>query len=328
MKIAIFGSGSWATAIVKIASENHDEVFWWVREKEIEQSVSQSGFNCLYLRDCKLETRKIKVSTNAEEILQMANNVMLVVPSAFLEKTFEGLDTNAFKSKNIISAIKGIVPQTNQIVADFMQDRYGVSLNHQAVISGPSHAEEIAAQRLTYLTVGSQNPALAKQISTNFNCRYVCTKTSSDIKGIEFGGVMKNIYALAAGICKGLGYGDNFIAVLITRAISEIDGFLNLVSPCENRDINSSVYLGDLLVTAYSQHSRNRTFGQMIGSGYSIASAQLEMSMIAEGYYASKSINSINKEIKSAIPIADAVYRILYNGTSAKEEMRLLSENF
>ena len=328
MRIAVFGSGSWATAIVKIACENHDEVFWWVREREVEHSVRQSGFNSLYLRNCKLERDKIKISTDIGEILRATDDAVLVIPSAFVEDAFADLRKEDFEKKNIISAIKGIVPQKNQIIADFMQNKYDVSLDRQAVISGPSHAEEIAAQRLTYLTVASPNGDLARRISCNFRCHYVSTKTSPDIKGIEYGGVMKNIYALAAGICKGLGYGDNFIAVLIAKATLEISDFLNMVSPCKDREINNSVYLGDLLVTAYSQHSRNRTFGQMIGSGYSVASAQLEMSMIAEGYYASRSINSINQAVKATIPIADAVYRILHGGASAKEEMRALSEIF
>ncbi|MDR1846640.1 MAG: NAD(P)H-dependent glycerol-3-phosphate dehydrogenase [Bacteroidales bacterium] len=328
MKIAVLGGGSWATAIVKIASENHNEVFWWVREKAIEKSVRKYGYNALYLRSCELDSHKIHISTKIEDIVTETKNIVLVIPSAFLADSLKGLTNNDFKGKNVISAVKGIVPQTNRIVADFLYDKYGLSMEHQAVVSGPSHAEEIAAQRLTYLTIGSKNETLAKHFATKFACRYVKTTTSTDITGIEYGGVLKNIYALAAGICKGLNYGDNFVSVLITRAIVEMETFLDKIAPCEERNINRSVYLGDLLVTAYSQHSRNRTFGQMLGQGYSIASAQLEMSMIAEGYYASKSIHAINQSIKAHIPIADAVYRILYEDAPANTEIKQLSESF
>ncbi|MDR1006405.1 MAG: NAD(P)H-dependent glycerol-3-phosphate dehydrogenase [Bacteroidales bacterium] len=327
MKIAIFGSGSWATAIVKIACESHSEVYWWVREEEIAKGVRKFGYNPLYLRACELDKHKVKISTDIKEIVEAARNLVFVIPSAFLADSLMPLGKEDFKGKNIISAIKGIVPQTHQIVADFMHEQYNIQFEKQAVISGPSHAEEIAAQRLTYLTVGSSNTTLAEHLAHNFACRYVKTDVSDDICGIEYGGVMKNIYALAAGICKGLGYGDNFVAVLIAKAIAEMEAFLDKVSPCK-RDINRSVYIGDLLVTAYSQHSRNRTFGQMIGQGYSIASAQLEMSMIAEGYYAAKSIHTINETLNAAIPVAESVYRILYKGACPATEIQTLSENF
>ncbi|MDR1725249.1 MAG: NAD(P)H-dependent glycerol-3-phosphate dehydrogenase [Bacteroidales bacterium] len=328
MKIAILGSGSWATAIVKIACESHNEVFWWVREKEIEISVKKYGYNPLFLSSCELDSKKIIISTNIKDIISKAKNLVFVIPAAFLVESLKTISKEDLKGKNIISAIKGIIPQTNQIVAEFMNSEFGISLEHQAVISGPSHAEEIASQRLTYLTCGSTNETLAKHFATNFACRYVKTMTSDDIKGIEYGGVLKNIYALAAGICKGLGYGDNFIAVLVTHAIIEMENFLNMTAANNNRNINRSVYLGDLLVTAYSQYSRNRTFGQMLGQGYSIASAQLEMNMVAEGYYASRSIQVINEKVKAKIPIADAIYRILYKGTSPNMEMKQLSESF
>lgn len=328
MKIAIFGSGSWATAIVKIASETHQEVFWWVREEEIVEGVKLYGHNPLYLSQCQLDKDKITIDSDIKKIISSADNLLFVIPSAFFARSLEGLSADDLKNKNIISATKGIIPETNQIVAEYLRDTFDVSYANQAVISGPSHAEEIAKESLTYLTVGSHNPLLAKHIADNFNCRYVKTTISSDIEGIEYVGIMKNIYALAVGMCKGLGGGDNLISVLVANGLQEIETFLSLCSPLPERNINHLAYLGDLLVTCYSQHSRNRTFGQMIGSGYSVNTAQLEMKMVAEGYYAANCIHILNKTFKADIPIADAVYRILYKSSSAKKEFNQLTENF
>lgn len=328
MKIAIFGSGSWATAIVKIASETHKKVYWWVREEEIVEGVTKYNHNPLYLSQCELDTNKIKVSNDIKKVIGSADNLLFVIPSAFFARSIRELSPEDFKDKSVISAIKGIVPETNQIVAQYLRDTYQVSYANQAVISGPSHAEEIAKENLTYLTVGSQNSLLAKHIADKFKCRYVNTTTSSDMEGIEYVGILKNIYALAVGICKGLGFGDNFISVVVANGLQEMDNFLEICAPMPERNVNNLAYLGDLLVTAYSQHSRNRTFGQMIGSGYSVSSAQLEMRMVAEGYYAANCIHVLNKEHNAQIPIADAVYRILYKGFSAKKEFELLSENF
>lgn len=328
MKISIFGSGSWATAIVKIACETHQEVYWWVREKEIERGVKHHGHNPLFLSQCELDKKKIYIDTDIKNIISKSNNLLFVIPSAFLSRSLSTLSKEDFIGKKVLSAIKGIVPETNQIVADYFLDQFEVDMDNQAVISGPSHAEEIAKERLTYLTVGSTNNQLAEYFAKVFECRYVNTVTSNDIRGIEYGGILKNIYALAVGIAKGIGRGDNFIAVLVSNSAQEMGNFLEKVSNQEERNINYFVYLGDLLVTAYSQHSRNRTFGQMIGSGYSINSAQLEMNMVAEGYYAANSIHKANKIHKANIPIAEAVYRILYKGSSPNKELDKLAKTF
>ena len=260
-------------------------------------------------------------------IVSKATDIILVIPAAFVAGSLQSLCPKDFEGKRIICATKGIIPQTNQIVADYIRDYFNVRDENQAVISGPSHAEEIAQERLTYLTVGSCNDEFAKQVAEGLKCRFVKTTTSSDIRGIEYGAVMKNIYALAAGIARGAGYGDNFVAVLIANAAQEMGAFLAVAAPQE-RDTNRFVYLGDLLVTAYSQHSRNRTFGQMIGQGYSVKSAQLEMAMVAEGYYAAECIDKANRSIGVSLPIARAVYEILYEGKSADEEFKRLSELF
>ena len=327
MNIAVLGSGSWATAIVKIATQTHTKVYWWVREQEIVQAVENFGHNPLYLRSCELDRERIIVSSDLKMIVSKATDIILVIPAAFVAGSLQSLCPKDFEGKRIICATKGIIPQTNQIVADYIRASLNVRDENQAVISGPSHAEEIAQERLTYLTVGSCNDEFAKQVAEGLKCRFVKTTTSSDIRGIEYGAVMKNIYALAAGIARGAGYGDNFVAVLIANAAQEMGAFLAVAAPQE-RDTNRFVYLGDLLVTAYSQHSRNRTFGQMIGQGYSVKSAQLEMAMVAEGYYAAECIDKANRSIGVSLPIARAVYEILYEGKSADEEFKRLSELF
>jgi glycerol-3-phosphate dehydrogenase (NAD(P)+) len=328
MNIAVLGSGSWATAIVKIATQNHDKVHWWVRETEIVEGVRQYGRNPLFLRSCQLDTNKIEITTDIKKVISSTDTIVLVIPSAFVEKSLQDLTPSDFENKTIISATKGIIPSTNQIVADYLQTQFKVELERQAVLSGPSHAEEIAQDGMTYLTLGAHQENLAQDLAERFACRFVKTRTSNDVRGIEYSAVLKNIYALSAGICRGAGYGDNFIAVLISNAAQEMQRFLNVIAKSENRDTNNFVYLGDLLVTAYSQHSRNRTFGQMIGQGYSVKSAQLEMSMVAEGYYATNCINKTNSELGVNMPIAQFAYKVLYEGASLSQELKILSETF
>jgi glycerol-3-phosphate dehydrogenase (NAD(P)+) len=328
MNIAVLGSGSWATAIVKIATQNHDKVHWWVRETEIVEGVRQYGRNPLFLRSCQLDTNKIEITTDIKKVISSTDTIVLVIPSAFVEKSLQDLTPSDFENKTIISATKGIIPSTNQIVADYLQTQFKVELERQAVLSGPSHAEEIAQDGMTYLTLGAHQEGLAQDLAERFACRFVKTRTSNDVRGIEYSAVLKNIYALSAGICRGAGYGDNFIAVLISNAAQEMQRFLNVIAKSENRDTNNFVYLGDLLVTAYSQHSRNRTFGQMIGQGYSVKSAQLEMSMVAEGYYATNCINKTNSELGVNMPIAQFAYKVLYEGASLSQELKILSETF
>lgn len=328
MNIAVLGSGSWATAIVKIATQNHNIVHWWVREDEIVEGVRQYGRNPLFLRSCQLDTSKIEITTDIKKVVYSTDTIVLVIPSAFVEKSLQDLTPSDFENKTIISATKGIIPSTNQIVADYLQTQFKIELEQQAVLSGPSHAEEIAQDGMTYLTIGAHSQSLAQQLANRFACRFVKTRTSTDIRGIEYSAVLKNIYALTAGICKGAGYGDNFISVLISNAAQEMQRFLSVVAKNEMRDTNNFVYLGDLLVTAYSQHSRNRTFGQMIGQGYTVKSAQLEMSMIAEGYYATDCIHKTNANLKVNMPIADFAYKILYQGAPLNQELQQLSNTF
>ncbi|MBQ7984646.1 MAG: NAD(P)H-dependent glycerol-3-phosphate dehydrogenase [Bacteroidales bacterium] len=327
MNIAVMGGGSWATAIVKILTSTHNKIYWWVRETEIKEGVENDGYNPLYLSFCELEKQKISVSNDIHQVISEADIIFFVIPAAFLEISLQDVNKEEFKNKKIVSAIKGIVPSSNEIVSDYFHRVFDLPFDSLGVISGPSHAEEIASERLTYLTCASENTMFAEEIAKVIGCKFVKTVTSNDIAGIEYGAVMKNIYALAAGIAKGMNYGDNFVAVLISNAIQETERFLDAAAP-KQRNIEHLVYLGDLLVTAYSQHSRNRTFGQMIGQGYSVKSAQLEMKMIAEGFYSAQCIHKANQQYGVTLPIAEAVYNILYEKKSPKKEFSRLLDKF
>lgn len=325
--IAVIGGGSWATAIVKMLTDNLSEkkVFWWMRCAESVEYVRAYKHNLRYLSSVEIKLPEQQVSNDLKSIIRESDWIILCVPAAFLKDALSSIQPEDLKGKKIISAIKGIVPEHNQIIGEFMHQHYGIPLEDILVISGPCHAEEVALEKLSYLTIASPNSLSAAEFASLLSTRYIKTNVSEDIYGTEYAAVLKNIYAVASGICHGLGYGDNFQAVLIANAIREISRFVDEVHPID-RDINESAYLGDLLVTAYSQFSRNRTFGNMIGKGYTVKSAQLEMNMIAEGYYAVKSLHEINRNHKVHLPICRAVYAILYENNSPLIEMRLLAE--
>ncbi|HXI01227.1 MAG TPA: NAD(P)H-dependent glycerol-3-phosphate dehydrogenase [Sphingobacteriaceae bacterium] len=326
-KIAVIGGGSWATAIVKMLSDNvqQKEIFWWMRNTEAIDHICKYHHNPTYLSSVEIRVNPQNISNHIDQIINAADFVLLSVPAAFLKSALEGLAPDALKGKKIVSAIKGIVPDENLIIGEFLNQKYGVPFNDVLVISGPCHAEEVALEKLSYLTIASPDQATACMFANMISTRYIKTTVSDDIYGTEYAAVLKNIYAVASGICHGIGYGDNFQSVLISNAIREIKRFVDEVHPI-NRDIMESAYLGDLLVTAYSQFSRNRTFGNMIGKGYTVKSAQLEMNMIAEGFYAVNCLHQINKQYKVHMPICRAVYAILYEKHSPHIEMKLLSE--
>ena len=323
-KIAVIGGGSWATAIVKMLGENAESILWWMRNKDVIAHIQKYGHNPNYISSAELKKSKLKLSYDINEIVNEADCLILAVPSAFLKSTLKQINF-PIKDKFIISAIKGIVPENNTIIGEFLHNQYDVDFENIGVLTGPCHAEEVAMERLSYLTIASQDVKKAEWFAKQILCRYIKTNISDDIYGTEYAAVLKNVVALAGGICHGLGYGDNFQAVLISNAIREIKRFVDKVHPIE-RDIKESAYLGDLLVTAYSQFSRNRTFGEMIGRGYSVNAAQMKLKMVAEGYYAVKCINEINEKQKIEMPIAEAVYNILYDKKSPKNQMRLLSD--
>lgn len=325
VSVSVVGGGSWATALVKILSNNAGQIHWWIRNPESVDFIRQYRHNPSYLSDVEIDLSRVVPNANLAETLAASDYIVLAVPAAFLKTALSGIPADALKGKKVFSAIKGIVPEHNKIVGDFLHSEYGLPLENLGVITGPCHAEEVAMEKLSYLTVACQDSATAAQMAALLTCRYIRTVRSGDIFGTEYSAVLKNVMAIASGICHGLGYGDNFQAVLISNAIREIKRFVDAVHPI-NRDINESAYLGDLLVTAYSQFSRNRTFGSMLGKGYSVKSAQLEMNMVAEGYYAVACIHEINKKLKVDLPICEAVYNIIYEKIAARVEMKLLTE--
>lgn len=323
----MIGGGSWATAIIKMLSNNikEKEIFWWMRNTEAIEHIRKYHHNPNYLSAAEVNIPSSNISDNICDIIHAANYIILNVPAAFLKDTLKDVQPENFKGKKIVSAIKGIVPDENQIIAEFLHEKFEVPFEDILVISGPCHAEEVALEKLSYITIASLDVEAATYFASLLNTRYLKTNVSDDIFGTEYAAVLKNIYAVASGICHGVGYGDNFQAVLISNAIREINRFVDAVHPI-SRDIKESAYLGDLLVTAYSQFSRNRTFGNMIGKGYTVKSAQLEMNMVAEGYYAASCMHVINKKYKVDMPISRAVYAVLYEKHAPQMEMALLTE--
>lgn len=322
--IGIIGSGSWATAIAKILLTNVSKLNWYFRDEDHISKFKSKKHNPNYLTGVLFDTDKIDFSNDINKVVEESDTIIFAVPSAFLKSALKNLE-KPLKDKFVISAIKGLVPDENLIIASYFNKIYQVPIDRVGVISGPCHAEEVALERLSYLTIACQDLKLGRDLASKMSCAYIQTTVSDDIYGTEYAAVLKNIMAIASGISHGLGYGDNFQAVLISNAIQEVKRFVDTVHPI-TRDIKSSAYLGDLLVTCYSQFSRNRTFGTMIGKGYSVKSAQLEMLMIAEGYYAVKSIKEINDKYKVNMPITEAVYNIIYEKISPAIEIRLLTE--
>ncbi|MFD1628457.1 NAD(P)H-dependent glycerol-3-phosphate dehydrogenase [Pseudopedobacter beijingensis] len=326
-KIGVIGGGSWATAMVKMLGDNEvgKEIFWGMRNQSAIEHIKQYKHNPQYISSAELKLNPENVTSDIRKVFACSGVIILNVPAAFLKDSLRDVSPEDFKGKKIVSAIKGIVPQENQIVGDFIHQTYGVPFEDIVVISGPCHAEEVALEKLSYLTIASLDTDLAQHVAGLLATRYIKTNVSDDIFGTEYAAVLKNIYALACGICHGLGYGDNYQAVFISNALREMKRFVDIIHPI-HRDIKESAYLGDLLVTCYSQFSRNRTFGNMIGKGYTVRSAQLEMNMVAEGYYATDCIFQINKKYQVDMPILNAVYNILYQQYPPVLAMQKLSE--
>lgn len=322
-KVAVFGGGSWATAIVKMLSENLDNIGWYMRSVYSVEHIKRNRHNPNYLSSAELNPEKLSLSNDINETVKNYDCLIFVIPSAFLKTELDKL-TESLEGKVIFSAIKGIVPETGNIVGEFFFEEYKIPYEDIGVITGPCHAEEVAMERLSYLTLACRDEAKAKFLSKCIKSRYIRTKISDDIIGTEYAAMLKNIYAIAAGICHGLGYGDNFQSVLMSNSIREMKRFIRKVHRMK-RNINNSAYLGDLLVTGYSTFSRNRMFGNMIGKGYTVKSAMFEMSMVAEGYYATKSAYQLNQENGARTPIIDAVYNVLYQGKDPKKTFEKLT---
>ncbi|MEE9362352.1 MAG: NAD(P)H-dependent glycerol-3-phosphate dehydrogenase [Cellulophaga sp.] len=326
LQFAVLGGGSWATALVKMLSENLKQVNWYMRNTDAIEHIITKKHNPNYLSSVEFNTDQLNLTNNINEAVANADVLIFAIPSAFLDTELKNL-TTTIENKIIFSAIKGIVPETGLIVGEHFHETYAIPFENIGVITGPCHAEEVALERLSYLTIACADEEKAKIVATHVQSHYIKTKISDDIIGTEYAAMLKNIYAIAAGIAHGLGYGDNFQSVLMSNAIREMKRFIKRVHKMK-RNINNSAYLGDLLVTGYSVFSRNRMFGNMIGKGYTVKSASMEMSMVAEGYYATKSAHLLNEkhEKKSKTPIINAVYAILYENKDPKKVFKKLTD--
>ena len=325
-KIAIIGGGSWATAIAKIVVGHTHHIGWYMRRDDRIADFLRMGHNPAYLTSVHFDTNEIFFSSDINKMVETYDTLVFVTPSPYLKNHLKKLKTR-IRDKFIVTAIKGIVPDENLVCSEYFHHVYDVPYDNLACIGGPSHAEEVALERLSYLTVGCADQEKARAFTEVLSSNYIKTKTSSDVLGIDYSSVLKNVYAIAAGICSGLKYGDNFQAVLMSNAVQEMSRFLTAIHPLE-RNVYDSVYLGDLLVTGYSNFSRNRVFGTMIGKGYSVKSAQIEMEMIAEGFFGTKCMKEINRHMHVNMPILDAVYNILYERISPQIEIKLLTDSF
>jgi glycerol-3-phosphate dehydrogenase (NAD(P)+) len=335
MKFGIIGSGSWATALAKILTDNNCSINWLVRSNKIVDHIVNRHHNPNYLSSVYFDTKLLSLSTDVKQVVANSDCILVAVPSAYIPDTLEPLDKNAFQDKKVISAVKGILPPNNQLLNDYLKNKFQLSLQDYFTVMGPCHAEEVAAEKLSYLTFSGVDETMAAKIAANFSTPYLNTVVNNDVYGVQFAAVLKNIYALGAGIAHGLEYGDNFLSVLIANSADEMASFLRKVGAKhievgvhdtedpithkKNSNYAASVYLGDLLVTCYSLYSRNRTFGNMVGKGYSVKAAQLEMNMVAEGYNASRCIYLINKEFKADMPIAETVYKILWENVKPSD---------
>ncbi|WP_346881660.1 NAD(P)H-dependent glycerol-3-phosphate dehydrogenase [uncultured Algibacter sp.] len=326
LKYAVFGAGSWATAIVKMLSENLDNIGWYMRSVYTKEHLLKEQHNPNYLSSVEFHLEQLKLSNDINEIADYADVLIFVIPSAFMYGELEKLNID-ISNKIVVSAVKGIMPETGLLVGEHFHEAYKIPYHNIAVIAGPCHAEEVALERLSYLTISCSDEEKATYIAKNLSSDYIKTKTSDDVIGVEYAVMLKNIYAIAAGIAHGLGYGDNFQSVLMSNAIREMKRFIKKMHKMK-RNINNSAYLGDLLVTGYSVFSRNRMFGNMIGKGYTVKSAQMEMNMVAEGYYATKSAHLLNQKNnkKTQLPIIDAVYEILYDNKNPKKVFKKLTD--
>jgi len=343
MKFGILGSGSWGTALAKIITDNGQDIHWWNRSESAIEHIKNRHHNPQYLTSVHFDIRKLSLTTRPEEVIRNADVIIVAVPSAFAIEALDSLDRKIFQGKKIVSAIKGILPQNNLLLNDYLKNEFNVSLENYFSVLGPCHAEEIAAEKLSYLTFTGINEKNTVEIADYFKTHYLNTVTNKDIYGVQYAAALKNIYAVGAGIAHGLEYGDNFLSVLIANSADEMAGFLRKAgiinaevgyiehrkageSKQSHNNYAASVYLGDLLVTCYSLFSRNRAFGNMIGKGYSVKAAQLEMTMVAEGYNASRCMNFINTTVTAEMPIADAVYNILWNQLPANEGFKKIEE--
>lgn len=328
MKFGIIGSGSWGTAQVKILTDNGHDVIWCVRSEKMIDHIRTRHHNPKYLSSVYFDLKQLTLTTDPASVYEHAEAIVIAVPSAFASSYLDPYK-DQLNGKVIVSAVKGILPEYNVLLNDYLRDHDHIEVKGYVTLMGPCHAEEVAAEKLSYLTFSSENTALAETVAACFKTPSINTIVNTDVYGVQYASIMKNIYALGAGILNGLGYGDNFLSVFVANASGEMQRFLKKViqtkglqQTCGNINYASSVYIGDLLVTCYSLFSRNRAFGNMIGKGYSVEATKLAMQMVAEGYPASKSIFELNQDVLAEMPIATAIYEILWNAKDPAEAFR------
>lgn len=343
MRFGIIGGGSWATALAKILTDRKHSIHWWIRSAASIEHIQKHGFNPNYLSTAKFDISLLSMTTDVAEVVKRSDILIIAVPSAYAEESLSSLRAEDWKNKKIVSAIKGLLHDKNILLNYYLQKQFGIPLENYFAVLGPCHAEEVASEKLSYLTFSGTDIATAAEIASHFTTDYINTIVNHDIMGVQYAAVLKNIYALGAGIAHGLNYGDNFLSVYIANAADEMAEFLKKfgvehitvgeheegedpVTHRKSPNYAASVYLGDLLVTCYSLFSRNRTFGNMIGKGYAVKAAQLEMNMVAEGYNAARSIYMINKEIKAPIPIAETIYEILWENVKPAEGFKRIEQ--
>ena len=326
-KIAVMGGGSWATALAKLLLADNKEIYWYMRRPDRIADFKALGRNPVYLSDVKFDIDRIYFSSDINEICTIADTLLLAMPSPYIKEHLKKIIVD-ISGKNLVTAVKGIVPDDNLIVTEYMHKVYGTNLENSIVIGGPCHAEEVALERLSYLTIGCNNIEMASTFADHIKGRNLRTILSTDVTGIEYAAVLKNVYAIAAGVVHGMKNGDNFLANLVSNSIREMRKFVDVVAPHDKRDICDSVYLGDLLVTSYSRFSRNHNFGSMIGKGYSVKAAMMEMEMVAEGYYGTKCIHDINERYGVDMPILNNMFDILYNRLPARVGIERIADSF
>lgn len=322
--IGVLGAGSWGTALVKMLSENCDKIFWYSRNDIQIKEIIKTKKNPKYLKDLEIDTDKISISSDLNFIIDNSDILIIAIPSPYIEKSLNEHKT-ALANKIIFSGSKGVIPESHLVITEHLHKQYNIPYKNLGILSGPTHAEEIAKGKLSYLTVGSSNDEISKYLSKKLFSPYVHTSLSNDVIGIEYAATLKNIYSILVGISFGLGYGDNFISVLISHCTKEMINFIKSIDNVK-REFSHSAYIGDLLVTTYSKHSRNRTFGEMIGEGLPVKKAISKMSMIVEGYYATKNAYEISKSKNMNFEIIKVVHEILYNNKNAELELKLLAE--
>jgi glycerol-3-phosphate dehydrogenase (NAD(P)+) len=323
LNLCIVGAGSWATALCKIFSDAGMEVCWWFHREEDAIQFRETGHNPRYLSDVDFTGRNIKAEFRLEKAIESADMVLIAVPSAYVAQVLKDLPPGIFQGKKLITSVKGILPEQLMLVTDFLITEFKVGNEQIAVIGGPCHAEEVALEKQSYLTVASVNPELAELLKGKMQSRFISVKVSPDPEGVEWAAVLKNVYAIACGVCHGQGFGDNFQAVLVSNAMQEMQLFLDSHLP-GRRNTLESAYLGDLLVTAYSIFSRNRTFGNMVGRGYSVRAAQVELGMVAEGFYAIKALHKMREKLQLHLPIAEAMYSVMHENAPVKTSIAVL----